>query len=95
MLIKKMSGNTDFDRALHKRMLMAAGMLCVGLVGFACYFLLVRGSGLEDYTRGFYLGGASGITFGALGFCCTSATCRPTPTPGAGPASWNRMSGSR
>lgn len=38
----------------------------MGLVGFACYFLLVPGSTLSDYAQGFYLGAASGITAGAV-----------------------------
>ena len=67
MLMKKLTGSEDYVRALRFRRRLVFAMLCVGLVGFACYFLLVRGSELADYARGFYLGGASGLTLAALG----------------------------
>jgi len=67
MLIKILcSEKKDFEKTLKLRRLAAAGLLGVGLVGLACYFLLVPGSGLSDYVQGFYLGAASGITAGAL-----------------------------
>ena len=66
MLIRQF-GTQDYDRSLRRRRLLALGLLAVGLTGLACYFLLVRDSEtLSDHARGFYLGGATGITAGAL-----------------------------
>jgi len=66
MLINELTGSKDYTAALKRRRLIAAGLLCVGLIGFVCYFLLVPGSELPDFIQGFYLGAASGITGGAL-----------------------------
>lgn len=67
MLVKQLLTNgEDYEKSLRQRRWAAIGMLVIGLVGFACYFLLVPGSGLSDYAQGFYLGAASGITAGAL-----------------------------
>ena len=58
---------SDFDRSLRRRRLMGFGLLAVGLIGIVCYFLLIDGSDtLSDYARGFYLGGASGISIGSV-----------------------------
>ena len=66
MLMHMFSG-PDFDRSLRRRRLMALGLLLVGVTGLVCYFLLVHDSEvLSDYARGFYLGGASGISLGAV-----------------------------
>lgn len=67
MLIKALfTDSKNYEKSLRYRRLWAVGMLIVGLVGFACYFLLVPDSNLPDYAQGFYLGAASGITTGAL-----------------------------
>lgn len=66
MLIKMMLDPRDYQRSLRRRRWVATGLLCVGVVGLVCYFLLVSGSSLSDYARGFYLGAASGIFAGAL-----------------------------
>lgn len=67
MLVKQLlTGGGNYEKSLKQRRWAAIGMLCVGLVGFVCYFLLVPDSGLSDYAQGFYLGAASGISFGAL-----------------------------
>ena len=66
-MLMRMFDSPDFDRSLRRRRLIALGLLAVGITGLACYFLLARDSKvLSDYTRGFYLGGAAGITAGAL-----------------------------
>lgn len=70
MLMKLILCSGDFEKSLKQRRLAAAALLCVGLIGFACYFLLVPGSSLSDYARGFYLGAASGITAGAVILLC-------------------------
>lgn len=58
---------SDFERSLRRRRLMAFGLLAVGITGLLCYLFLVQGSdALPDFARGFYLGGASGITIGAV-----------------------------
>ena len=66
MLMKLILCDDDFEKSLKLRRLAALAFLGVGLIGFACYFLLVPGSSLSDYAQGFYLGAASGITSGAL-----------------------------
>lgn len=67
MLMKVMTSSSDFDKTLRTRRLIAFGLLAVGLVGIACYFLLVAGSAvLPDFAQGFYLGAASGITVAAV-----------------------------
>ena len=67
MLIKAMlTGSGDYSRSLRQRRWAAIGLLCIGLVGFACWFFLVPDSPLSDHAQGFYLGAASGITAGAL-----------------------------
>lgn len=67
MLVKMILTNGgDYEKSLKQRRWAAIGMLTVGLVGFVCYFLLVPGSSLSDHAQGFYLGAASGISFGAL-----------------------------
>ncbi len=66
MLIKQLLTGGDYNKSLRQRRWASIGMLVIGLVGFACYFLLVPDSGLSDYARGFYLGAASGITSGAV-----------------------------
>ena len=67
MLIKAMlTDGADYEKSLRQRRWAAVGLLGIGLVGFACWFLLVPDSPLSDYAQGFYLGAASGITAGAL-----------------------------
>ncbi len=55
----------DYERSLKRRRLAAFGLLAVGLVGMACYFLLVDGGALPDFAQGFYLGAAGGCCLGA------------------------------
>lgn len=67
MLIKAMlTGGGDYGKSLKQRRWAAVGMLCIGLVGFACWFFLVPNSHLSEHAQGFYLGAATGITAGAL-----------------------------
>ena len=61
-----LTAKSNFEKSVKNRRLAAIGLLCVGLTGFACYFLLVPDSPLSQYAQGFYLGAASGITAGAL-----------------------------
>lgn len=68
MLVKQLLTNGgDYEKSLRQRRWAAIALLSVGLVGIACYFLLVPDSGLPDFVQGFYLGAASGISFGGLG----------------------------
>ena len=69
MLMKLISCSGDFEKSLKLRRLVALALLCVGLVGFACYLFLVPGSSLSDYAQGFYLGAASA---GAVVLLCRS-----------------------
>lgn len=66
MLIKTITHTGDFDRSLKLRCLYFGAMVLIGLLGFACYFLLVPGSALSDHAQGFYLGAATGIFAGGL-----------------------------
>ncbi|MBD5098829.1 MAG: hypothetical protein HDT35_04660 [Clostridiales bacterium] len=66
-MLTRLFDTSDYDRSLRRRRLMGFGLLAVGLTGIVCYFLLIDGSGtLSDYARGFYLGGASGISIGSV-----------------------------
>lgn len=66
-MLMRMFDTSDYERSLRRRRLLAFGLLAVGLTGIVCYLLLVQDSDvLPDFARGFYLGGASGITIGAV-----------------------------
>lgn len=65
MILKLLNG-PDYNKSLRRRLWMGAAFLAVGLVGLACWFLVVPGSGLDDHARGFYLGAATGVTAGAV-----------------------------
>ncbi len=66
-MLMRMFDTSDYDRSLRRRRLMAFGLLAVGITGLLCYLFLVRDSdALPDFARGFYLGGASGISIGAV-----------------------------
>ena len=66
-MLMRMFDASDFERSLRRRRLISLGLLAVGVTGLLCYVLLARGSEvLSDYAQGFYLGGATGITAGAL-----------------------------
>ena len=66
-MLMRMFDTSDYDRSLRRRRLLAFGLLAVGLTGIVCYLLLIHDSDvLPDFARGFYLGGASGITIGAV-----------------------------
>ncbi len=64
-MLEKLLNGPDYNKSLRRRLWMGAAFLAVGLVGFACWFLVVPGSSLDDHARGFYLGAASGVTLGA------------------------------
>ena len=66
MLIKTPFCGPDYNKSLRLRLWLGAAFLLVGLVGFACWFLVVPGSSLDDHARGFYLGAATGVTLGAV-----------------------------
>ena len=66
MLLKWLICQPDFNRVLKLRRRIALALLAVGITGLACYCLLVPGSALGDYARGFYLGAAAGLTAASL-----------------------------
>ena len=66
MLMKLITCSGDFEKSLKLRRLVALALLCVGVVGYACYFFLVPNSSLPDFAQGFYPGAASGISAGAV-----------------------------
>lgn len=68
MLINQMTIHADYEKVLKKRRWIFLAMLAVGVIGFACYFLLVPGSSLGDHARGFYLGAASGFSGVSIAF---------------------------
>lgn len=65
-MLEKLLNGPDYNKSLRLRLWMGAALLGVGLVGFACWFLVVPSSGLDDHARGFYLGAATGVTAGAV-----------------------------
>ena len=66
-MLMRLFDTPDYERSLRRRRLAAFGLLAVGVTGIVCYLLLIHDSDvLSDYARGFYLGGASGITIGAV-----------------------------
>lgn len=66
MLIKQITSGNNYEKSLKVRRNISFALLIIGLVGEACYFLLVDGSDLPDFARGFYMGAASGICLGAV-----------------------------
>ena len=65
-MLMRIFDSSDFERSLRRRRLAGFGLLAVGLTGVLCYFFLIDGSDvLPDFARGFYLGGAIGISIGA------------------------------
>ena len=65
-MLMRIFDSSDFERSLRRRRLAGFGLLAVGLTGVLCYFFLIDGSdALPDFARGFYLGGAIGISIGA------------------------------
>ena len=62
MLIKTTGRGPDYGKNLIQRRWAFLALLAVGATGLVCYFFLVPGSGISGHARGFYLGGASGIT---------------------------------
>ncbi len=68
MILKRMTNHSgDYGKNLRQRRWAFLAILAIGLVGLGCYVWLVPDSGLGDYARSFYLGGACGITGGGLG----------------------------
>lgn len=68
MILKRMTNHSgDYGKNLRQRRWAFLAILAIGLVGLGCYVWLVPDSGLGDYARGFYLGGACGITGTGLG----------------------------
>lgn len=66
-MLMRLFDTSDYDRSLRRRRLMGFGLLAVGITGLVCYILLIHDSDvLSDYARGFYLGGASGISLGSV-----------------------------
>lgn len=66
-MLMKMFNTSDYDRSLRRRRLVGFGLLAVGIIGVLCYLFLIHDSDvLPDFARGFYLGGANGITIGAV-----------------------------
>ena len=66
-MLMKIFDTSDYDRSLRRRRWVAFGLLAVGITGILCYLFLVKDSDvLPDFAQGFYLGGASGISIGAV-----------------------------
>ncbi len=66
MALLKLIGGKDYTQRLKNQLLASVALLLVGVVGVVCYLILVPTSGLSDFAQGFYIGGALGITAGAL-----------------------------
>ena len=66
-MLMRLFDTSDYERSLRRRRLLAFGLLAVGITGLLCYIFLIHDSDvLPDFARGFYLGGASGISLGAV-----------------------------
>lgn len=66
-MLDRLFDKSDYERSLRQRRWMSFGLLAVGITGLLCYIFLVHDSdALPEFARGFYLGGASGITLGAV-----------------------------
>ena len=66
-MLMRLFDTSDYERSLRRRRLVGFGLLAVGITGIVCYLLLIHDSDvLPDFARGFYLGGASGITLGSV-----------------------------
>ena len=66
IMLKTTGRGPDYGKNLIQRRWAFLALLAVGATGLVCYFFLVPGSGISGHARGFYLGGASGITGAAL-----------------------------
>lgn len=66
-MMMRLFDTSDYERSLRRRRWLAFGLLAVGITGLLCYIFLVHGSdALPEFAQGFYLGGASGISLGAV-----------------------------
>ena len=66
-MLMRIFDTSDYDRSLRRRRLAGFGLLAVGIIGELCYLLLIHDSEtFPEFARGFYLGGASGISLGAV-----------------------------
>lgn len=66
-MLMRMFDTSDYERSLRRRRLLAFGLMAVGITGILCYLFLIHDSDtFPDFARGFYLGGASGITIGSV-----------------------------
>ena len=81
MICQLFSGSGDYEKSLYQRCWAALGLAAVGLVGLACYLLLVRKSSLSDYAQGFYFGASCGLI--AAGLALLLRTWRLIRNPAA------------
>lgn len=66
-MLARLFCSPDYDKVLRQRRALAFALLALGILGVACYFLLVDSSdALPDFAQGFYLGASSGICLGAV-----------------------------
>lgn len=68
-MLMRLFDTSDYERSLRRRRWLSFGLLAVGITGLVCYILLIHDNdALSDYARGFYLGGATGISLGSVFF---------------------------
>ena len=66
-MLMRIFDTSNYERSLRRRRLLAFGLMAVGIIGLLCYLFLIHDSdALPEFARGFYLGGASGITLGSV-----------------------------
>lgn len=66
-MLMRIFDTSNYERSLRRRRWVAFALLAVGITGVLCYLFLIHDSEtFPDFARGFYLGGASGITIGAV-----------------------------
>lgn len=66
-MLAKLFCSADFDKTLRRRRTLGFCLLALGILGVACYFLLVDGNNsLPDFAQGFYLGVSSGLCLASV-----------------------------
>lgn len=68
MIIKSIYVFNDYQKTVRFQTRLFLGCELLGLIGMICYYALVRGSSLPDFSQGLYLGVSTGLLLaGAVG----------------------------
>ena len=66
MIAKTSFLSNDYEKTVRFQTRLFSGTLLVGIVGLMCYFSLVKGSSLPDFSQGLYLGVSTGLMLAGL-----------------------------